>query len=189
MEALRASSFFHRPLISSRNPGTIFEKPVSQIPLIQQINPSLPRIRSRTARFKVSTAISPTALLTEESLSLDQEIESEKNEEKFDWYAHWYPVMPTCDLDKRKPHGKKVIGVDIVVWWDRNENAWKVFDDSCPHRLAPLSEGRIDQWGRLQCVYHGWCFGGAGDCKFIPQAPRDGPPVSNDLLNSRGFYI
>ncbi|CAN1298081.1 Protochlorophyllide-dependent translocon component 52, chloroplastic [Linum perenne] len=21
----------------------------------------------------------------------------------------------------------------------------------CPHRLAPLSEGRVDQWGRLQC--------------------------------------
>ncbi|CAH9136057.1 unnamed protein product [Cuscuta epithymum] len=50
-------------------------------------------------------------------------------------------------------------------------------DDACPHRLAPLSEGRIDQWGRLQCVYHGWCFGGSGDCKFIPQAPRDGPPI------------
>ena len=47
----------------------------------------------------------------------------------------------------------------------------------CPHRLAPLSEGRIDQWGRLQCVYHGWCFNGSGDCKFIPQAPPDGPTV------------
>ncbi|MCH90137.1 protochlorophyllide-dependent translocon component 52 chloroplastic-like, partial [Trifolium medium] len=43
--------------------------------------------------------------------------------------------------------------------------------------LAPLSEGRIDQWGRLQCVYHGWCFNGSGHCKFIPQAPRDGPPA------------
>lgn len=50
-------------------------------------------------------------------------------------------------------------------------------DDTCPHRLAPLSDGRIDQWGRLQCVYHGWCFNGKGDCKLIPQAPPDGPPV------------
>ncbi|CAN1130902.1 Protochlorophyllide-dependent translocon component 52, chloroplastic [Linum perenne] len=64
--------------------------------------------------------------------------------------------MPVCDLDKKVPHGKKVMGIDVVVWWDCNENAWKVFDDMCPHRLAPLSEGRIDQWGRLQCVYHGW---------------------------------
>lgn len=86
--------------------------------------------------------------------------------------------MPVCDLDKREPHAKKVLGLDVVVWWDRNENAWKVFDDKCPHRLAPLSEGRIDQWGRLQCVYHGWCFNGSGDCKFIPQAPPEGPPVT-----------
>lgn len=85
--------------------------------------------------------------------------------------------MPVCDLDKRAPHAKKVLGIDVVVWWDRNESAWKVFDDTCPHRLAPLSEGRIDQWGRLQCVYHGWCFDGSGDCQLIPQAPRDGPPV------------
>ncbi|MFS8019090.1 putative pheophorbide a oxygenase [Helianthus anomalus] len=49
----------------------------------------------------------------------------------------------------------------------------------CPHRLAPLSQGRIDQWGRLQCVYHGWCFSGSGECKLIPQAPSDGPPVNN----------
>nr|CAN64045.1 hypothetical protein VITISV_040536 [Vitis vinifera] len=40
--------------------------------------------------------------------------------------------------------------LDVVVWWDRNESEWKVFDDACAHRLAPLSEGRIDQWGRLQ---------------------------------------
>ncbi|GKB24788.1 putative Rieske [2Fe-2S] iron-sulfur domain-containing protein, partial [Tanacetum coccineum] len=53
----------------------------------------------------------------------------------------------------------------------------KVFEDTCPHRLAPLSQGRIDQWGRLQCVYHGWCFAASGDCKFIPQAPLDAPPV------------
>lgn len=69
------------------------------------------------------------------------------------------------------------MGIDVVVWWDRNESQWKVMDDTCPHRLAPLSDGRIDQWGRLQCVYHGWCFNGKGDCKLIPQAPPDGPPV------------
>ncbi|KAJ0852889.1 putative pheophorbide a oxygenase [Helianthus annuus] len=83
----------------------------------------------------------------------------------------------TTVMSIRAPCGKKVMGLDVVVWWDKNENEWRVFDDRCPHRLAPLSEGRIDQWGRLQCVYHGWCFGGSGDCKFIPQAPGDGPPV------------
>ncbi|KAF2314551.1 hypothetical protein GH714_027521 [Hevea brasiliensis] len=107
----------------------------------------------------------------------EPEFEAASHGEKFDWYSQWYPVMPVCDLDKRVPHAKKMMGLDVVVWWDRNESAWKVFDDTCPHRLAPLSEGRIDRWGRLQCVYHGWCFNGSGDCKFIPQAPPDGPPV------------
>ncbi|KAF8010473.1 hypothetical protein BT93_J1185 [Corymbia citriodora subsp. variegata] len=75
--------------------------------------------------------------------------------------------MPVCDLDKRRPYAKKMMGLD-GEWWDRNEGDWKVFDDSCPHRLAPL----------LQCVYHGWCFGGSGDRKIIPQAPPDGPPAT-----------
>ncbi|KAF6155197.1 hypothetical protein GIB67_019723 [Kingdonia uniflora] len=105
------------------------------------------------------------------------EVETQGEGEKFDWFAHWYPVAPVSDLDKKVPHGKRVMGIDIVVWWDRNIGEWQVFEDKCPHRLAPLSEGRIDQWGRLQCVYHGWCFNGAGDCKFIPQAPVDGPQV------------
>ncbi|XP_020091819.1 protochlorophyllide-dependent translocon component 52, chloroplastic-like isoform X2 [Ananas comosus] len=101
---------------------------------------------------------------------------------KFDWYAQWYPVAPLCDLDKRAPHAKTVMGLDVVVWWDRAEGRWQVFDDRCPHRLAPLSEGRIDPRGRLQCVYHGWCFDGSGNCKYIPQAPSSGPQVH---LNSK----
>ncbi|CAN1333459.1 Protochlorophyllide-dependent translocon component 52, chloroplastic [Linum perenne] len=123
----------------------------------------------------------------EESMNVGPEEEEEEGE-KFDWFAYWYPVMPVCDLDKRIPHAKTVLGLDLVAWWDRNESAWKVFDDMCPHRLAPLSEGRIDQWGRLQCVYHGWCFNGAGECKLIPQAPLDGPPVHTSKRACASVY-
>uniref|UniRef100_A0A2P2KPF3 Protochlorophyllide-dependent translocon component 52ic-like isoform X1 n=1 Tax=Rhizophora mucronata TaxID=61149 RepID=A0A2P2KPF3_RHIMU len=137
------------------------------------------RNTTATKDFKVSTTLSssPSSVSTESIDAPEPELEPDTHGEKFDWFSHWYPVMPVCDLDKRVPHAKKVMGLDVVVWWDRNEGAWKVFDDACPHRLAPLSEGRIDQFGRLQCVYHGWCFGGSGDCKFIPQAPPHGPPV------------
>lgn len=51
---------------------------------------------------------------------------------------------------------------------------WRAFYDRCPHRFAALSEGRLDiSTGvpRLQCVYHGWTFGGSGECTRIPQAP------------------
>ena len=35
-------------------------------------------------------------------------------------------------------------------------------------------------------VYHGRFFNGSGDCKFIPQAPPDGPPVT---VNSAAVVV
>ena len=34
----------------------------------------------------------------------------------------------------------------------------------------PLSEGRIETDGTLQCAYHGWRFNAEGACTTIPQA-------------------
>ncbi|CAN1229907.1 Protochlorophyllide-dependent translocon component 52, chloroplastic [Linum grandiflorum] len=134
--------------------------------------------KSNSSKFKLfsSSSVSLDNHHNHAPLQVDH-VDDEITSEKFDWYSQWYPVVPECDLDKRVPHGKKVMGIDVVVWWDVKQSSWKVFDDMCPHRLAPLSEGRIDASGRLQCVYHGWCFDGSGDCKLIPQAPADGPPV------------
>ncbi|KAE8653476.1 hypothetical protein Csa_007178 [Cucumis sativus] len=188
MEVARISSP-HLILIPTTVNRTLTPNPYS---LASNRNP-LPRSRSRSfSNFKTPThrnairkcELLRTAMASDVVTSERPEVE----EEKFDWFAEWYPVMPVCDLDKKVPIGKKVLGLDLVVWWDRNENAWKVFDDSCPHRLAPLSEGRIDQWGRLQCVYHGWCFNGSGDCKFIPQAPPDGPPVHSSKKACVAIY-
>eukprot|EP00966_Prymnesium_polylepis_P267498 6179543-Prymnesium_polylepis.1 len=46
--------------------------------------------------------------------------------------------------------------------------------DACPHRLAPLSEGRVDAEGRIECPYHGWTFSESGECTKIPQLKADG---------------
>jgi nitrite reductase/ring-hydroxylating ferredoxin subunit len=176
MEALKASSFPSLHIRTTLN-KTQYRRPMffnfhsNPIP-----SSSSSLVNKNQSKFKVSTTLSST-VSTEPTNPPEPALETQSQDEKFDWYSQWYPLMPVCDLDKRKPHAKKVLGLDVVVWWDRNESAWKVFDDSCPHRLAPLSEGRIDQWGRLQCVYHGWCFNGSGNCKLIPQAPPDGPPV------------
>ncbi|XP_031497928.1 protochlorophyllide-dependent translocon component 52, chloroplastic isoform X2 [Nymphaea colorata] len=133
--------------------------------------------RSGLRAYSPSSSVSSSSVLSANERSAEVEQQAEEKEEKFDWFSNWYPVAPVCDLDKKAPHAKKVMGLDVVVWWDRAEGKWQVFDDRCPHRLAPLSEGRIDPNGRLQCVYHGWCFDGSGSCKYIPQAPQDGPPV------------
>ena len=186
MEALRASSSpsLQFPMTPTRVLKTQIDKPMLNFPFKQRPNSRLSSIHNNKTEFRLLTATSSRVSAELDDEPPQQEVEIQRQEEKFDWYAHWYPVMPVCDLDKRVPHAKKVMGLDVVVWWDTNESAWKVFDDTCPHRLAPLSEGRIDQWGRLQCVYHGWCFSGSGDCKFIPQAPPDGPPVIILAVNS-----
>lgn len=188
MEALRAS-----PIHSLHSIPTKVAKTQSKGPFFLNSRPipswSFSSAHQRNAsKSKLFTAM-PSSVSTEPADPPQGELETQTQNEKFDWYSQWYPIMPVCDLDKRKPHGKKVMGIDLVVWWDRNESAWKVFDDTCPHRLAPLSEGRIDQWGRLQCVYHGWCFNGSGDCKFIPQAPPSGPPVIERLVSCLYFLF
>ena len=54
--------------------------------------------------------------------------------------------------------------------------------DVCPHRLVPLSEGRINERGELECPYHGWSFDGEGRCQHIPQAEEG---TRSDSLRSR----
>lgn len=88
---------------------------------------------------------------------------------RFDWKEAWYPVHYVEDLDKSTLTKFTLLGQNLVIWWDRHGECWRVFEDQCPHRLAPLSEGRIAEDGLLECPYHGWAFQGNGTCSRIPQ--------------------
>ncbi|ESA34244.1 pheophorbide a oxygenase [Leptolyngbya sp. Heron Island J] len=94
--------------------------------------------------------------------------------ERFDWFEAWYPVHYVADLDKAKPTRFTLLDQDLVIWWEPQAQTWRVFADQCPHRLAPLSEGRINESGQLECPYHGWSFSGSGACEQIPQQSPDG---------------
>lgn len=89
-----------------------------------------------------------------------------------DWWRQWYPMAFTDDLDPKLPTRLELLGKQYVLWADASKT-WHCFEDKCPHRLAPLSEGRIDEQGNLQCAYHGWSFSGEGRCTSIPQAEVD----------------
>jgi phenylpropionate dioxygenase-like ring-hydroxylating dioxygenase large terminal subunit len=89
------------------------------------------------------------------------------------WWNRWYPVAYLRDLETRLPTAFTLLGEDLVLWWDRPAGTWRAFADVCPHRLVPLSEGRINEAGELECPYHGWTFAGDGRCTAIPQAPPD----------------
>jgi phenylpropionate dioxygenase-like ring-hydroxylating dioxygenase large terminal subunit len=92
----------------------------------------------------------------------------------FDWAEAWYPVAYLDDLDRSRPTRFTLLDRGIVIWWDAQNSAWRVFEDKCPHRLAPLSEGRVNDRGELECPYHGWAFDGDGACTHIPQQPAEG---------------
>jgi phenylpropionate dioxygenase-like ring-hydroxylating dioxygenase large terminal subunit len=94
--------------------------------------------------------------------------------EYFDWQEVWYPVHYIEDLDKSQLTRFTLLERDLVLWWDKNEQTWRAFEDQCPHRLAPLSEGRINDYGWLECPYHGWAFSGTGKCESIPQQVEGG---------------
>jgi len=82
----------------------------------------------------------------------------------------WVPLASDYELDPERPTPVRYLDKRYVIWRD-NEGTWRVMDDACAHRLAPLSEGRIDRESNtLECAYHGWQFGGCGSCKRIPQA-------------------
>ena len=93
---------------------------------------------------------------------------------RFDWKEAWYPVFYVEDLDKTKPTRFTLLGRDIVIWWEEKTQSWSVLEDKCTHRLAPLSEGRINEEGLLECPYHGWAFSGEGKCEAIPQQIEGG---------------
>lgn len=102
----------------------------------------------------------------------------------------WYPLFVPGDLDKAKPHAISLLGTPLAVWHDGV--AWRAVADDCPHRRAPLSQGRIQPAAAgaattpasLVCSYHGWAVNGSGRPVSIPQATHDGPAVERAALAS-----
>ena len=99
----------------------------------------------------------------------------------YDWLAHWYPVALESATPKDRPTAVKLLGKELVLWHDGS--AWRCFEDRCPHRAVPLSEGRVEtaaaaaggKGGKnlpkeLQCAYHGFQFAFDGACTSVPQA-------------------
>ncbi|NEP81785.1 MAG: Rieske 2Fe-2S domain-containing protein [Okeania sp. SIO3B3] len=93
---------------------------------------------------------------------------------EFNFFQHWYPLSSIEDLDPEIPVPVTLLGTRLVIWKPRYSQNYQVFLDVCPHRLAPLSEGRVDEkTGNLMCSYHGWQFDSQGICTHIPQAENE----------------
>ena len=105
----------------------------------------------------------------------------------FDSQEAWYPIYFVSDLDKSKLARFTLLEQDLVIWWDKSADTWQVFEDKCPHRLAPLSEGRVNEQGLLECPYHGWAFSGEGNCEVIPQQQPEGQAHTSNRACVRSY--
>ncbi|MEY2858828.1 MAG: hypothetical protein RLZZ74_3141 [Cyanobacteriota bacterium] len=102
---------------------------------------------------------------------MDSRLDTKSSAKSFNFFQHWYPLLPVEDIDPLQLTTATLLGIPLVIWKPAAATTYQVFLDRCPHRLAPLSEGRIDQKSsNLMCSYHGWQFDTQGSCKRIPQA-------------------
>ena len=85
----------------------------------------------------------------------------------------WYPIVRSEDLGYDQPEKAMVLGCNLVAFRDQ-EGVAHVLSDTCTHRggslggaWSNLNMPRIVN-GCVVCPYHGWEFGGDGECKNIP---------------------
>lgn len=85
---------------------------------------------------------------------------------------YWHAVAASGELTAAKPiRAVKLLGEELVVYRDR-QGRYGLVGEHCPHRMASLAFGRVDDEG-IRCPYHGWKFDGAGRCLEQPAEPEE----------------
>ncbi|MBD2432030.1 MULTISPECIES: Rieske 2Fe-2S domain-containing protein [Fischerella] len=93
------------------------------------------------------------------------------DKQKFNWRNFWYPVAFVQDIPVDRPCGFSLYDEPLVLFKNQQGN-FTCLQDCCAHRAAKLSDGRVTD-GKIECLYHGWQYGGDGKCLYIPQLPAD----------------
>ena len=85
---------------------------------------------------------------------------------------YWIPVVQSSELE---PGGRvkrvMLLGERLVAFRGKSGRAGLI-GEFCPHRLASLYFGRVEESG-MRCVYHGWKFGLDGQCLEMPSEPPE----------------
>lgn len=99
---------------------------------------------------------------------LDMSVEETKGGLFRGFAGVWTPVVSARGLGSR-PRASALAGERLVLF--RGEGgAVGALLDRCPHRGVELSRGRVRE-GCLECPFHGWRFGVAGDVRHVPWNP------------------
>jgi phenylpropionate dioxygenase-like ring-hydroxylating dioxygenase large terminal subunit len=92
----------------------------------------------------------------------------------------WYVAARSVELTDR-PLATTLWDIPIVLFRGADGRPAALLD-RCPHRNVPLSLGRV-VGGEIECGYHGWRFGAAGACHFIPSRTQQ----EDDLKAARAL--
>lgn len=86
---------------------------------------------------------------------------------------YWIPVVPSAQLPEPggRPLRVKLLGEELVLFRERGGKVGLI-GAFCPHRLAPLFFGRVENDG-IRCAYHGWKFSPSGKCLEMPNVPPE----------------
>src|SRR5204862_8223277 len=83
---------------------------------------------------------------------------------------YWHLVAASGELTEDKPiKPVKLLGEDLVAYKDKH-GRYGLVGEQCPHRMASLAFGRVDEEG-IRCPYHGWKFNNSGRCLEQPAEP------------------
>lgn len=99
----------------------------------------------------------------------------------------WYVACTPDELDAVKPLGRTICNEKIVFYRAEGGRVAAV-EDWCPHRGAPLSQGKVCD-GRLVCGYHGLVMGCEGKTVSMPGQRVQGFPAvkAYPVVERHGF--
>lgn len=85
----------------------------------------------------------------------------------------WYVAATSIELAAGSVLSRTICDVPLAIF-RAHDGLVSALIDQCPHRLFPLSAGKVTQGG-LQCGYHGLTFAPDGKCVSIPSQPEIPP--------------
>mgnify|MGYP005813956147 CR=1 FL=1 len=90
----------------------------------------------------------------------------------------WYVAMWANELAPGALIGRTILN-EPILFFRREDGSVAAMSDTCPHRFAPLSMGKVLGGDRVQCPYHGLEFAADGRCVHNPHGSGAIPQASH----------
>jgi phenylpropionate dioxygenase-like ring-hydroxylating dioxygenase large terminal subunit len=87
---------------------------------------------------------------------------------------YWYPLAWSDELRAGRVLGRRFAGQPVAIYRGKSGQVFAL-EDRCAHRQVPLHLGVVCG-DELKCHYHGWTYGGSGQCVEVPYLGKEQLP-------------